>query len=179
MCVSKITYGQNKVWKIPDTLNEKTYSYLYNEYKKHISDTTRSKLYINTFYAKATKEDHKINRATALNELSYYANTKEDKLQLIRRSLFESNRVDSLFSIPAYNNLGLFYKTYYNYEKALEQFLKVLKLAKKGNDKIYEGIALNNIAILKTEIGDHEEALVLYKRGFDLENKQNNIYNIN
>ncbi|MFC4634896.1 tetratricopeptide repeat protein [Dokdonia ponticola] len=175
LCVSNITHGQDEVWKIPDTLKGKTYTYLYNEYKKHISDTIHAKLYLNTFLAKATIEDDKINKATVLNELSYYANTKKDKLQLIRRSLFESNRLDSLLSIPAYNNLGLFYMTHYDYENALEQHLKVLKLAKKGNDTIYEGIALNNIAELKTEIGNHEEALVLYKRGFNLENKQNNI----
>ncbi len=161
-------YGQ-------DTLNEKTYSYLYNEYKKHIADTAHSKLLLNAFLRKAIKEDHKINKAVALNELSYYEDNKEDKLQFIRASLSESNSVDSLSSIPTYNHLGLYYKNYYDYENALEQFLRVLRLAKKGNDKIYEGIALKNIAKIKTEIGDYKEALLLYKRGFDLENKQDDI----
>ena len=167
-CISSVVYGQ-------DSLNGKTYSYLYNEYKKHIADTAHSKLYLNAFLSKAIKEDNKINKAVALNELSYYADNKEDKLQLIRASLSESNSVDSLSSIPTYNHLGLYYKNYYDYENALEEFLKVLRLAKKGNDKIYEGIALKNIAKLKTEIGDYKEALLLYKRGFDLENKQDDI----
>ncbi|SNS06920.1 helix-turn-helix domain-containing protein [Dokdonia pacifica] len=175
LCVSSVVLGQTNPFEIPDTLIGKTYVTLYNEYKKHISDTTYAKLYLNTFLQKATEEDHKINRAIALNELSYYAVTKKDKLRLIQASLLESNSVDSMYSIPTYNNLGLYYKNYYDYENALEQYLKVVRLAQKINDKTYEGIALNNIAKLKTEIGDYARALKLYKRGFDLENNQGNI----
>ena len=168
-------YGQDEAFVIPDSLKGKTYSYLYSQQKKQLSDTISSKIYLNTFLTKATKENDTKNKALALNELSYYAENKEDKLQLIRRSLSESNSIDSLYSIPTYNTLGLYYKSYYNYEKALDQFLKVVKLSQKHNDKIYEGIGLKNIAKIKTEIGNYKEASILYKKGFDLENQQDDI----
>lgn len=174
ICVSGIC-AQDEVFEIPDSLVGKTYSYLYNQSKKRISDTVYSTLYLNSFLAKAISENNKINKALALNELSYYADTRKYKLQLIQASLGESNRIDSLYSIATYNSLGLYYKNNYDYENALEQYLKVLRLAKKGNDKIYEGIAIGNIAKLKTEIGDYEDALKLYKRELDLKHKQDDV----
>ncbi|WP_299683058.1 tetratricopeptide repeat protein [uncultured Dokdonia sp.] len=174
-CINSCVYGQHQVLKVPDSLKENTYIDLYNKYKKHISDTARSTLYLNTFLSKATNENNSINKALALNELSYYADNKRDKLALIKQSLSESNRVDSIHSIPAYNNLGLYYQDYYEYGNALEQYLKVVSLAQKGNDNVYEGIALNNIAKLRTAIGDYDEALILYKRGYELKKKQGDI----
>ncbi|WP_299767573.1 AraC family transcriptional regulator [uncultured Dokdonia sp.] len=168
-------YAQDKVFEVPDTLAGKTYFYLYNQYKKRVSDTTHSKLYLNTFLSKATKEGNRINRALAFNDLSYYVDTKKEKLQLIQASLAENSHIDSLYSIATYNSLGLYYKNSYDYENALEQYLRVLSIAQKGNDTLYQGIARENIAKIKTEIGNYEEALKLYKREFDRKNKRDDV----
>jgi AraC-like DNA-binding protein len=170
-CFGNFAFCQKKGFQSPDSLKGKTYSYLYNQYVKDVGDTISSVLYLSTYFDKATIENDTINKAIALNELSYYTSTQEEKLDLINRSLLETNSVDSLFSVATYNNLGLYYQDHYDYDNALKQYLIVMRLAKNGNDKKYESIAINNIAWLKTDIGKHEEALEMHRKCFNLEMK--------
>lgn len=168
-CVSSIAFGQEEGVQTPDSLKNKKYGYLYAQYQLKRGDTIVAKLYLNAYLYKATIADHKINKAIALNLLSYYAKNKEDQLDFINKSLLESNSVDSIFSIAAYNNLGLYYQGNYDYGKAVQQYLKALRFSKKRNNKRYEIIALGNIANLKRDIGAYKDALTLYKDCLALE----------
>lgn len=170
--VNPLLLGQGRSYKTPDSLEDKGYEYLYNQYVKYSEDTISAVRYLTGYLNKASNANDKINQAIALNYLSYYADNKKDKLSLINKSLAESNSVDSLFSIPAYNRLGLYYEDNYKYDEAIKQYLKVLRLSQKGGDKDYEIIAFNNIADIKKNIGKYGEALVLYKTCLDLEQKK-------
>lgn len=172
LCFCGTIYGQAEESEVLDSLKGKSYRYLYHQYKKNVEDTMSSVMYLTAFLDKAILENNKINQSIALNDLSYYAKNREDKFHLIKQSLYESNSVDSLSSIPAYNNLGQYYQDYYDHNLAIDQFLKVYQLSKKANDKEYEGLALTNIANVKSDIGNHKEALVLYKKCFDLKKSQ-------
>ncbi|WP_299215165.1 AraC family transcriptional regulator [uncultured Dokdonia sp.] len=149
-----------------------SYEYLYKKYAQHAEDTTSSIQYLNAYLHKATAANDRIKRSIALNYLSYYTDDRERQFDLVNQSLTESNSVDSLYSIAAYNRLGLYYQNAYDYENALQQYLKVLRLSKKKNDKDYEIIGLNNIADIKKDIGNYKEALILYKTCLDLEQKR-------
>jgi len=167
-----ISFGQESVFQIPDSLKDKDYGYLYNRYGENYKDTVASQLYLNVYLAKGIISNNKIRQSIALNYLSYYAENKESQLDFINRSIIASNSVDSSYSIAPYNHLGEYYQYEYAYEKALQEYLRVLKLSKKYNWKDYEVVALNNIADLKKNIGKYNEALVLYKECFSIEQQK-------
>lgn len=168
-------YAQTESLKIPDSLKGKSYKYLYDHFYKNINDTLLSELYLNTYLSKATLNKDGVNKSLALSLLSHYAMDDESKRTLIEQSILESNRVDSTFSVSPYNTLGVYYYYRYDYDKALQQFLMVLRLSIKNNDEIFEIIALNNIAEIKSDIGKNKEALELYKKSFFLEQNRKDI----
>ena len=174
--MSNDIFGQYNVVQSSDSLRKKTYKYLFDSYYENSHDTLISKLYLKAYLDKATVADHKINKAIALNALSYYEVADTDKLTFIKQSLLESNSIDSLFSVEAYINLGIYYYKRFDYEQALQEYFRASELAKKRNDKTYEAIALNNIADVKADIGEHEEALHLYKKCLSIENSKKQAY---
>ena len=177
-CLCSCVYAQDGILEIPDSLKNKTYDYLYTMQGQNVEDTISSKMYLNACLYKATLTNDSKNKARALNELSYYVKSKEVKLDLIKKSLIESHSLDSIYSIAAYNNLGLYYLDYHDYDKALTEYLRVLRLSKKYKYKTYEVIATTNIAELKTNIGKHEEALELYKKCYEIEKNKNPIEDV-
>lgn len=169
--VTAFTFGQEKNFQIPDSLNGKDFTYLYNRYLQEYKDTISVKIYLNTYYKKAIIEKDRVSQSIALNELSYYTIDTITKLDLIHKSLSISNSVDSLYSIAAYNHLGMYYQSNYEYGKALQQHLRVLRLSEKNEYDAYQIIALNSIASVKKNVGKHKEALSLYKRSLELQQK--------
>lgn len=170
-------YAQKESFQTPDSLKNKDYGYLFNRFLQKSDDTISAKLYLNAYLSLATINEDKVKRSIAYNYLSYYTKHQEIKLELIHKSLSESSTLDSLYSITAYNNLGLYYQYNYNYEKALQYFFTVRRIAKKKNYIDYEIIALNNIADIKQGVGKHKEALELYRKCFNLEkNKRDHSY---
>lgn len=159
-------FAQNEIFTPPDSLLNKDYQYIYTRYTQKANDTIASLLYLNTYLAKATVDNDKIKKTIAYNLLSYYTNNKRLKLSLINKSLSEGSTLDSIYTIETYNNLGEYFQYNYDYEKALKQYLIVLKIAEKGGYINYEIIALNNIADIKQGIGKNKEALSLYKKSF-------------
>ncbi|MFC4634918.1 helix-turn-helix domain-containing protein [Dokdonia ponticola] len=162
-------YSQGEILKMPDSLEEKSYKYLNDRFLENRNDTLMATLYLNTIVAKGIVNDDKIAKSHALVRLSSYAVNDKEKLDYIQQSIAESNSVDSLYSIPSYNSLGLYYQANYDYEKALEEYVRVLKLSITRGVENYEIIALDNIAEIKQEIGQYKEALDLYRKGFYLE----------
>lgn len=169
--VTAFTFGQEKNFQIPDSLNDKDFEYLYYRYRQEYKDTIAVKIYLNTYYKKAVIAKDKVSQSIALNELSYFSIDTITKLDLIHKSLSISNSVDSLYSIAAYNHLGMYYQSNYEYEKALQQHLKVLQLSQKYKYDAYEIIAYTSIAGIKKNIGKHKEALSQYKKSLELQQK--------
>lgn len=172
LCIYGAMYSQGEILKIPDSLEGKSYQYLHNHFLKNSNDTLVAKMYLNAILTKATIAADGITKSQALIRLSSYAKNDTEKLTLIKQSIAESNSVDSLYSIPSYNSLGLYYQSRYDYEKALEHYFKVLNLSIVSGFKDFEIIALDNIAEIKSEIGEYEEALDLYRKGYYLENNK-------
>ncbi|GGG34340.1 hypothetical protein GCM10011344_38890 [Dokdonia pacifica] len=171
LCLSSICIGQEKSdFKIPDSLSDKSYSYLFGKFRTSYKDTVSAMLYLKTSLAKATNEDDKLKKAITLNTLSAYEVDKTEKIALIEHAIFESEGLESIELIPVYTNIGGIYHDYYEYDKALIYYLKALKLVEKYEIEEYQYILLTNIAKVKEGIGKHDEALELYKRCFEYGN---------
>ncbi len=163
-------YSQDYTFTIPDSLHDKSFDYIFSRFQNDYNDTIKAKIYLKTYLKKAEKTNNKLKKAQALNYLSYYVSEKQEKFSLLEKSILESQDLnDEYYPIVPYSFLGSYYHDNYEYEKALEKYLEVFRLSKKHNNKDYEYIALHNIAILKSEVGKHDEALDLFKRCFAYE----------
>lgn len=156
--------AQEKNFSTPDSLEGKSYDYLFNSARKNYNDTITSLVYLKTSLEKAIQEGNKANQSHALIQLAYYAEDSNQKLTLIKESVAISNETHNVHSILPRFTLGLYYYHHFEYEKALQEYLKVLNVSKEINDTYYEHLALNHIAELKAAIGKHEEAVILYKK---------------
>ncbi len=162
--------SQEKVFLIPDSLENKTYTYLFKQFRNNYTDTISSLLYLKTSLAKATKENDKLKKAITLNTLSAYEKNKTKKIALIKQAVLESKGIESIELIPVYTNIGGIYHDYYEYENALTNYLKALALSEKFNVEQYQYIILTDIAKVKEGIGKHNEALTLYRKCLDYGN---------
>ncbi|MEP0265028.1 helix-turn-helix domain-containing protein [Dokdonia sp.] len=156
----------------PDSLKNKTYSYLFDKFRTNYTDTISSLIYLNASLEKAITEDNKANKSYILVQLAYYEADKDRKLDLIKRSIVESKDADTAYTILPHYTLGLYYYTHFEYEKALEEYLKVLNITRQIRYINHEFITQYHIAELKGAIGKHEEAEELYKKCLYYENSK-------
>ncbi|MFC4635873.1 helix-turn-helix domain-containing protein [Dokdonia ponticola] len=165
LCISNVCVAQkSNDFKIPDSLADKSYTYLFGQFRKNYTDTITSLLYLKTSLAKATKEDDKLKKAITLNTLSAYEEDKVEKIALIKQAVLESEGLENIELIPVYTNVGGIYHDYYEYASALTYYLKALELSEKFNIEEYRYIILTDIAKVKEGIGKHDEALTLYRK---------------
>ncbi len=172
--------AQNLVdtFKIPDSLQKLSFDELYKDYIKTWPDTLTSKTYLYTYLKKAKQENNQIKMAQAYCLLSYYSETETEKIKLLNRSIELSKGLgDKTYPIEAYSFKGVYYLNKGDYTLALDSYLKALPLAEKMNHIEYVYITKHNIALIKTEIGKHEEALPLFRENF-IHNSQKNPINI-
>jgi AraC-like DNA-binding protein len=120
-----------------------------------------------TYLAKAITENNGYRRFNAYRYLAYYARKKEVKFNFYEKALKERGSLDDPNKIYLYIQIGIAHYDYYEYEAAMNYYLKGLKLAQKNNDKWSknsEYMLFNNIANIKGDLGKHDEALALYKK---------------
>jgi AraC-like DNA-binding protein len=155
-------YGQ----VISDSLNQKAYKELRKGFLTHYfqKDTVQATLYANVYLNKARKDKDQ----TYLVNGYYYKTLLEDnddhKMALLD-TIIDISRdfTNKNFPTTSYYDKGAYYYKRGQFELALENFLKALTY-NKGTNKEYLGFLLNQaIGILKIEIDENEEALVLIK----------------
>lgn len=171
LCISQVIVAQEE-FSTPDSLKNKSYSYLFNKVQNNYTDTISSLIYLNASLEKAISENNLANQSYTLLQLSYYKTDKSLKLDLIERSIEKSKGIDSIHSLLPRYALGVYYYTNFEYEKALEEYIKILDISKKINYTDYEFIIINQIAEVKGAIGEHKEALDLYRKSFYYEEKK-------
>ncbi|GGG34326.1 hypothetical protein GCM10011344_38860 [Dokdonia pacifica] len=164
LCISYTILAQEeKTYVIPDSLTGKSYDYLHNKIQQNPTDTISSIVYINSYLAKAIGEDNAFRRHYGYLFLSYYARDKDTKFNYIEKALRESKNIDDIYKIYLYIYIGTVYYDYYDYEAAIENYIKARKLSESIDNKKSKYIILNNIALVKENIGKHDQALELHK----------------
>jgi AraC-like DNA-binding protein len=156
----------------PDSLKNKTYDYLFGKFENNYTDTISSLIYLNTSLEKAIIENNKANISYALLKKAYYEEDENHKLNLIKKSIIESEGLDSIHIMLPRFTLGLYYYTHFEYEKALQEYVEVLNISKKIGYEKYEYITLYNIAELRGVIDQHEKAVDIYKKCLSYENSK-------
>ncbi|WP_299767373.1 helix-turn-helix domain-containing protein [uncultured Dokdonia sp.] len=162
MFLMPFMYGQT----ISDSLYQKTYEELRKGFLTHYfqKDTIQATLYASVYLNKARKDKEPTYLVNG-----YYYNTlletnDNNKIALLDTIIDISiDFTNKNFPTTGYYDKGAYYYKQGQFELALDNFLKA-SAYNKGTNKEYLGFLLNQaIGILKTEIDQNEEALVLIK----------------
>lgn len=159
-----IVAQEEKAYTIPDSLLGKTYDYLYKRVQQNPTDTIPTLIYLNTYLAKATNENNSFRKLNGYVFLSYYAQNKNTKLNFIENALLESKKVNDKNLSPFYTYVGTVHYYYFDYEAAMENYATALEIAENLDDQERIYILFNNIALIKENIGKHDQALSIYKK---------------
>ncbi len=151
-------------FKIPDSLQGKSFEELYGLYTTVYQDTTKSLIYLNSYLQKSKFEDEKINMARGYSLISSYKEKEQIKLQYLDSAIAISKNLDNpYFPSLSYSFKGGYYYLKLNFKEALKNFFLSLEAAKKSNSDYYVYAAKNNIALIKSKLGKYDEALLGYK----------------
>jgi AraC-like DNA-binding protein len=165
VCTSSAIHSQNEnLYTIPDSLVNKNDDYLIQKALNNLNDTIKATTYFKSLLTRATINNDTIKKIFCLDYLAQYETNPDQKVHLIEKALFEAKNTDYSIKVYAYSTAGLIYHYQYKYGKALQNYIEALKFSEKYGLKEQEYIILNNIALLKGEIGKHEEAIEWHRK---------------
>ncbi|WP_460219233.1 helix-turn-helix domain-containing protein [Psychroserpens sp. MEBiC05023] len=170
----KFSFSQEDGFIIPDSLKEKSYNELLEASRKYL-DTIKSNILYNTYLQKAKNENNICREIYAYTRLSYWAESEAKKLALLEKSIKigkDSNRMDCTFLAYSFK-AGHFLYIKNDYNKALDNYLALLEVSRKENNKYYTSVAKYSIAYIKNYIGYNKEALKLFKQSIDFKGAKN------
>ncbi len=151
---------------ISDSLQSKTYVELSRLFYKNKKDTSRSKAYANIYLKRAKKNKDTINMAYGF--LLFSGMSKERIYLEYSDSIIDLTKHLNHKNFPAqgYLNKGIFFFYQRNFKEALNFHIKAYSHAKNNNPNLAFKIN-HNIAVLRERLGDHKEALKIFKNSFN------------
>ena len=160
-------YSQNSpVFHIPDSLKNKTYDELYQNYIVSYNDTINEKIYAKAYLHKAKNNNDTIKIASGYAQFARIVSSYNAKLALIYTdSIIDLTKNLNNHEYPGFGYMlkGAIYYNFGDYKKALNQYLVANQYASKNNNLkqiIYIKISIGR---LKNFWGNYSEALVLFK----------------
>ncbi|WP_281988485.1 AraC family transcriptional regulator [Aquimarina aggregata] len=169
----QFSIGQEQGFKVPDSLKKQSYDELYASYRNVNRDTIKSKLYLSAYLEKAIKDKDTIKMAMAYSAISCYISEESEKIALLDEAIAISEGLnDDKYPIKSYSFKGGYYLKKGQYQLALDNYIKALKLSEEVHNEPYIEITKHNIACIKTKIAKHKEALILFKANFEYKKKK-------
>ncbi len=158
---------------VVDSLKNKNYVELKEKFIKCFTDTTKSTLYLNAYLKKAVSNKDSIKMARGYTLLSYYQNSENIKLSYLDKAILLSNKLNNEnYPVVSYIYKGKFYEGKWDYDNALQAYLKALQYAKKNNSKRYTNYSKYHIAIIKNKVGKYQEALKIFRKSIAFEEQK-------
>ncbi len=161
------------VYAQTDSLQGKSYEELIKLYNSSLqNDIVRAKTYATSAYEIAKKENN--NRKMGLTQYyigvtNYYQTNYKEALNNTKRSLTIAKKIeDNLLSFRNHNLNGNIYSETKKEIDALNQYLDAQKYADLTNEPINSIVVSVNIALLKKEYLNHQEAIDLLKENLNL-----------
>lgn len=122
--------------------------------------------YANAYLNKAKNENKPVERARGYFLLSLLSDNEKAIVYLDSAVFYTKNLSDPKFPAFAYSGKGHIYKKQFKYKEAVDNFLTAENLAEKNNPDLYYETKFTIAALKSEELGEVEEALVLYKQCF-------------
>lgn len=176
LCLGDQIYAQEIHFKIPDTLRNRNYDYLFDRIEESQNDSIKQSLYLKSFLVKSKAEK---NLEEVVNGYKNYLHHSPENLKLIYADSMiytaKKSRNNALIG-SAYLSKGILYYSRKKLNYALDNYLIADSYISKTNDKYLIYKTKYNIANIKYFLGFYDEAISLFKEciTYFKENKENN-----
>ncbi len=145
-----------------DSLSQKTLKELESSYHSS-NDFILSNLYAKKYLEKAKKEKDTIAMAKGYSFLGILQEKRMDVRYFDSAIYLTKNIKHKYYPISPYVRKGVVYYFHKEYSKALDNYLIALEYAQNNNNVRYQMAIKHNIALLKKELGNKMEAIVMFK----------------
>jgi AraC-like DNA-binding protein len=179
LCLGDQIYAQEIHFKIPDTLRNKDYDYLFDRIEESQNDSIKKSLYLKSFLVKSKTEK---NLEEVVNGYKNYLHHSPENLKLTYADsmIYTAKKSkDNALIGSAYLSKGILYYSRKKLNYALDNYLIANSYISKTNDKYLIYKTKYNIANIKYFLGFYDEAISLFKECITYfkennENKENN-----
>ncbi len=166
LCLAQqVAAGWNPL-KSPDTLQGKSYDYLFDRIEES-QDSTSQSVYLAYFLGKAKREK---NEQEIVNGYKNYLHYSADKLKLVYADSMiytaRKSHNDALIG-SAYLSKGIVFYSFKKYKEALDHYLIADNFISVTNDDYLIYKVKYNIAQIKYYLGFYDEAVPLFKQCID------------
>jgi AraC-like DNA-binding protein len=174
-----LCHSQNShSYYIPDSLKNKSYKELYENYNLNYSDTTKLKIYAAAYLHKAKNEKDTIRIANGYSQFASISSIKNKSLAInYCDSIIIMTKDNESFDYPGFAFMvkGICYYNLGDYEKALNNYLTAHKYATKQNNIGFLIYIKDGIGNIKALWGNNKEALEIRKSMFEILSHQNEL----
>jgi AraC-like DNA-binding protein len=163
LCLGHPVFGQGSTFRIPDTLQNKDYDYLFDRIEESENNSAKQSLYLQSFLYKARSEN---NSKEVVNGYKNYVYHSSENLKLIYADSMIYTAKKSMNNAligSAYLSKGILYYTLKKHNQALDNYLIANDFISKTNDKYLTYKVKYNIANIKYYLGFYDEAISLFR----------------
>ena len=179
LCFASQFYAQKNESKIPDSLKNANFDYLFDRIETSDTDTSKQKLYLQTFLLKAKSEK---NSEEIINGYKNYVHYSPSHLKLVYADsmIYAAKKAKRNDLIGAsYLSKGIEYYAQKKHTDALDNYLSADAYISKTNDQYLIHKVKYNIAQIKYYLGYYQEAISLFNEciGYFKENNSRGYLN--
>ena len=167
LCWGDQICAQEIHFKIPDTIRNKDYDYLFERIKESENDPAKESLYLQSFLSKAKSEK---NSQEIVNGYKNYLHRSPENLKLVYADsmIYTAKKsMDNALIGSAYLSKGIVYYAQKKHNYALDNYLIANNFISKTNDKYLIYKTKYNIAHIKYYLGFYDEAISLFRECID------------
>jgi len=167
LCLGDQICAQEIHFKIPDTLRNKNYDYLFERIEESEKDSVKKSLYLKSFLVKSKAEN---NLEELVNGYKNYVHHSPENLKLIYvdSMIYAAKKSkDNALIGSAYLSKGIVYYAAKKHNYALDNYLIADNYISRTNDKYLIYKVKYNIANIKYYLGFYNEAISLFKECID------------
>lgn len=167
LCLGDQVCAQEIYFKIPDTIRNKDYDYLFERIKESENDPVKESLYLQSFLSKAKSEK---NSQEIVNGYKNYLRRSPEKLKLVYADsmIFTAKKsMDNALIGSAYLSKGIVYYAQKKHNYALDNYLIANNYISQTNDKYLIYKTKYNIGHIKYYLGFYDEAISLFRECID------------
>jgi AraC-like DNA-binding protein len=150
-----------------NSLTQLSFVELKELYWKNENKTPQQLPYAKAYLKKAINENEPVERARGYFLLSLLSESDKALVYLDSAIFFTKDLKDIKFPAYAYSAKGHVYKKQFKYKEAIDNFLIAENIAKQNNQDLYYEIKFTIAALRSEELGEVDEALVLFKECFE------------
>lgn len=160
--VCQLILGQTK--NTSDTLFQKSFDYLESRFKSNLANDSKGKIYLDAYLKKA-----KMQEVDSLLLKGYYFQafiSNFDNAIAYYDSIINYNHSENKLLPFALDEKGYLFYEKGNYKKSLESYLQARQVSEENGNNLVLLKSTYSIGLIKSLIGQKEEALEIYKEQF-------------